>query len=852
MEIHEEILALARSRPAAALQRIGAMLNLGDIVGIDRIRILQAGGIAARLTGDLALSNRYLRDATALATHHDDESGFIQANITRAGNSLLAGKPDDAIKRLQSLGQPNDPELAARLGLQLGTIYARSSRFGHAVSHFSSGLEAAHQAKDKRLVAVITKNRGMLRMFSGDYRSAREDLEFARTGFDKLGIDIEVAYCDHNLGQLADYTGDLARALPLFSAAEKRIAELAGSQWEVQASHCDALLRAGLGEEAAELGAEICSQLDHADHNLDRGEALLAWARAEMLRDDFATAHRIAEEAISVFESQQRTHWRAHAVLVAAQARTHLGQSVDIAALKSVVADLDTAHLPLAWLETELAIADAHASAKPYKTVARLQDVGHALKRAPVDLRLGGVALMAEARLRLGDRRGADAAARTAFRLLYDYQRVLATGDLQVGVRRHARRAGAVGLSVAVAAHQPRRIFDWLERDKWAVLQNAKAEAHPDSGLRSALARYRALDGEMRRSGGADPTLQRLHRDAERWIRDLNRVNRPSLRVANTPTTATDVAATIEGTTVISLGVHNSTLIAVKLRNNRATLHNLGSSDRAVRLNRLARSALSRIALGYPEHSAADDLTSLSEQIITPIGTIDAKALLLPPPELFGTPWRSLPGLFGRQVTISPSATMWMRRPERSEDGTSLLVSGPDLELAETEVHQIRGSLPRSVVLSGKSATVEAVLAEANRSDLVHIAAHGINRSDNPLFSSVQLADGPMNVYELGQLQQPPSTVVLSACHVGLPAESPGHELLGLVGGLLRIGSRTIVASTLPLPDDSTTADFMTSFHQSFAGGAAASAALNDADAAVESSDLKLLYRSAVNVYGGD
>lgn len=853
MAVHDEILALARSRPAAALKRIGAILNLGDVAGIDRIRILQAGGIAARLTGDLAVSNRFLRDAIALSEQHGDETGFVQANITRAGNSLLAGNPNDAVKRLESLGQPEDPELAARLGLQLGTVYARSSRFDQAVIHFSAALQAAHEANDQRLIAVVTKNRGMLRIFSGDYKAARSDLEFARKGFDELGIDIEVAYCDHNLGQVADYTGDLARALPLFRAAEARIAKLASSEWEVQASHCDALLHAGLGEEAAQLAETISKRMDQADHNLDRGEALLAWAKAELLRGDYAASRDVAIETVMVFERQQRADWKAHAALVGTLARAHLGEPIDIAALELIGKDIDAQHMPLAWLETELAAADACVTSRPQEAVNRLRNVQTSIDRAPVDLRLAATALVAEARLQLGNRRGSDAAARKAFRLLFDYQRLLASGDLQVAVRRHARRAGTVGLASAVESGRPRRVFDWLERDKWALLQSADAVTDPDPGLRTALARYRAIDAALRRGGGSDPALKRLHRDTETWIRDLNRAIPVTSTESTTPVTASAVADASGTTTIVALGVHETRLLAVKIRKGRATAHLLGSSDDAERLSRLARSSLGRVARHIPTAGATDDLGHLSAQIIDPLGVIDNQVVILPTPGLFGAPWRALPGLTGSRVSVSPSATMWLRRPKSIADsGPPLLVSGPDLDHGQTEVEHISAALTGSDVLTGAEATVDATLEAANNATLVHIAAHGTNRMDNPLFSSLRLADGPMNVHELGQLANPPTTVVLSACHVGLPAEAPGHELLGLVGGLLRIGTRTIVASTIALPDDTSTAGFMTAFHRSFADGESASAALIEAESTLPSPEAQLVYRGAINVYGGD
>jgi CHAT domain-containing protein len=74
-------------------------------------------------------------------------------------------------------------------------------------------------------------------------------------------------------------------------------------------------------------------------------------------------------------------------------------------------------------------------------------------------------------------------------------------------------------------------------------------------------------------------------------------------------------------------------------------------------------------------------------------------------------------------------------------------------------------------------------------------------RSDSPLFSSLELADGPLNVYELQHLRRAPELVVLSSCDLATSATHPGDELLGFAAALLNMGTRTVIASTLPVPD---------------------------------------------------
>jgi CHAT domain-containing protein len=201
---------------------------------------------------------------------------------------------------------------------------------------------------------------------------------------------------------------------------------------------------------------------------------------------------------------------------------------------------------------------------------------------------------------------------------------------------------------------------------------------------------------------------------------------------------------------------------------------------------------------------------------------------------------------------VSPSATLWQRRDPARYAGPTLLVAGPDLDEGEEEIRLLAGSVPEALVLTGAAASVEAVVAAMGECRVAHIAAHGTNRIDNPLFSSLRLADGSLSVYELNGLSSTPRTVVLSACHVGLPATEPGKELLGLVGGLVGAGSGTIVAGTLPLPDTAGTAGFMATFHAGMAHGLPPTAALAAADDSLPDERSRLLFRGAVTLFGGD
>jgi CHAT domain-containing protein len=123
------------------------------------------------------------------------------------------------------------------------------------------------------------------------------------------------------------------------------------------------------------------------------------------------------------------------------------------------------------------------------------------------------------------------------------------------------------------------------------------------------------------------------------------------------------------------------------------------------------------------------------------------------------------------------------------------------------------------------------VLSALDGAGLAHIAAHGGFRSDNPMFSHLRLADGPLTVYDLERLTHPPDTVILSACDSGLSAVHPGEELMGLAAALLGLGTSRVLGSVLPA-DDEAALVLMTDLYRRLAAGDGLAAALAAAQAA--------------------
>jgi CHAT domain-containing protein len=204
--------------------------------------------------------------------------------------------------------------------------------------------------------------------------------------------------------------------------------------------------------------------------------------------------------------------------------------------------------------------------------------------------------------------------------------------------------------------------------------------------------------------------------------------------------------------------------------------------------------------------------------------------LIIPTPDLHALPWFALPTCRDRSVVISPSGDLWHQASRQDHpDGDTLLAAGPDLTLADAEVSDLAAFYPGAKVMSSQESDVDAVQSHLDGAGVAHIASHAFFQYENPMFSSLRLADGDLYVYDIERLSTAPGLVVLSACDSGFTETHAGDELMGLSSALLSMGTKTIIASVGLVPDSAATKDLMVSLHRGLVSGLSPSEALHRA-----------------------
>jgi hypothetical protein len=333
-------------------------------------------------------------------------------------------------------------------------------------------------------------------------------------------------------------------------------------------------------------------------------------------------------------------------------------------------------------------------------------------------------------------------------------------------------------------------------------------------------------------------------------------------RSGSAATSAISLAQTREllgSSTLVEYGVYDGDVFAVVATKRRATLHHLGPIGLVDDEFGHLMSGVRRVAVQATRHRGVaatitairHSLTALDAALVAPLGALgEGPIVIVPPAALLAVPWGSLDGLRERTVTVSPSATLWARAVAVGRRGDGIvLVAGPRLPHAGAEIAAVAEVAPSTTVV-GTASTTTTVLESFRVADLVHLACHGHLRSDNPMFSSLELVDGPLTAYDLEAVDPFARRVVLAACSSGASAVHAGDELIGVLSTLLANGAASVVASSALVPDLSTK-ELMVALHRRLAAGESMAAALSGARRAVDDDDPAMMVATlAFTCYG--
>jgi CHAT domain-containing protein/tetratricopeptide (TPR) repeat protein len=816
----------------------------------------RAIGIAAREQDDLGRAERHLRAALRIASRHHLGPAAGGALAALASVQFLKGQAAVALATAdRAAGMLTGNDLAVLRSHQ-ATMLLWMGRPAEALDRYALALRVFRLHADLPHQAIVYGNRGLLHLHSGALAAAVRDLRRSEQLHRELGDHRWVAYVNQHLGMAFARRGDLVAALAAFDRADTTLLDLGAADPLSTMDRIEALLSARLLTEARTAAEDAVEQLvRHQDH-LYVGRARLLQAEVALQQGDREAALAAARAAR---RSLRRQGQQGHVVLC------------DYIVLR---ATWPRSAVTRATLARTVRVADALAAARcePHATDARLLAARTALELGQQDVataelatcqalrRHGSVELRSRAwhatallRLSAGDRRGAEVAVHAGLSAIERHQTTLAATELRAHASGHGTELAALGLELALADGRAERILTWSERWRARALHLRPRRVSADPVLAEQLDRLRTTNREIDHllvSGGDTRRLVRGQLALEQAIRQRARVTAVAAPTAPGQVTPVQLRGQLAGSALVQYVEFNDMLWAVVLTRRHCRVVAIGDAAPVRREIQLLRFGLRRLAMTHAPRAlsirsarlgAAQSAARLSELLIRPLQRdIDGRRLvIIPTASLHSLPWAALPTLAGVPVTVAPSATIWHRCMTQcmtvpsGDGGPVALCAGPDLTDAEKEVAELAGIYPDALTLTGPDARVQRLLHALDGAGLGHIAAHGRFRSDNVLFSSLRMHDGELTVYDLESLSRPPALLVLAACDVGMSKIQAGDELMGVAAEVLSMGTRTVVATLLPVPDDRVR-HLMGALHQRLRDGEAPADALVRARADVQ------------------
>ena len=847
----EEALRLAQVEPQRARTLASAIVSApgGDgqtgEVGAVAERAL---GLAARELDDLPEATARFRRSVDIAVAAGLPLRAAQGRMSLALTLAYQGDSEEALRQADLAAPALPPADRARLALQRALILQRLGRLDEALEGYRVALPLLRRAGSPEDEARLLGNRGVAHTFRGDLGAAEHDLREAAQRFDELGLVLPAAKTRHNLGFVAARKGDVPTALRWYDRAEADYRTLGVSRAIGLMDRCETLLSVHLVPEAVAAAEEAARELEAGGMKADLAQAHLLLAQAALLEGEATRSAEMAAAARSSFVEQSRPGWAAWSSYAYLRARWASGdrspgllelanQTVGELLAAGWAGPAVDARLILARIALELGLVA--------RAEEELGEVSAARRRGPADLRAR--AWHAEALLRRarGDRRGADAALRAGLGVLARHQATLGATELRTYAARRGEDLASSGLRLALQEGRAGRVLAWAERGRATALWHRPALPPDDAEMAASLAELRHVVSRLEEQAfAAQDTAALVQRQTalEGQIRRRTwkvQGQREAVLAASPPLAR--LSDELGDAVLYELLELDGQLYGITLARRRAVLHSLGPIGAPEARTDAVRFALRRLASPSPEARSraaaafAQASRDLDRLLVHPVAARlgDGPVVIVPTGPLHALPWSSLPSLRGRAVSVAPSAALWLRAGATSAPPgrRAVLVAGPGLAHGDDEIAALSRLYPGATVLAGSSATAAAVATALDGSDLVHIAAHGTFRGDNPLFSSLQLVDGPLTVYDLERIRRVPRRIVLSACEAGQPFVA-GHELMGLSAALLSLGAQTLIASMVSVSDE-VTRTLMTALHRNLIGGLAPADALARAQAEV-------------------
>jgi tetratricopeptide (TPR) repeat protein len=798
---------------------------------------LRAQAWARHSVLDNPAAKQLLDQAARLARREGLSQRLGDVLVTRAIALHEMGRRAEARRDLARAELLVLDERRPEINLQLAVLEYNAGRLKVAVALYRRVLAAPLCPPDVWIKAA--NNLSVAYTQLGKPRAALEVLERAAVLAKDHSPQL-AAIITNNRALSSFHAGEVVESLRLFEQAGQLYAAAEVPLGEHYLDYADALADLRLLKEALTAVRSAAAEFESHGARLMAAEARLRSAQLALSLGDAKVAQADVHLALAEFGRQRRAAWTARATVTAVEAAAaeaphqpdglrRLGRAAGTLQRLGMRADAVAAHLA--------AGRAALAAAAPRTARRHLSSAANLARGQALLVRLRGHLAQALETATGRDSSGVLRHCRTGLTDLARYRAALPSMELRMLASGHGVELGQLGLRELLRDAPPTRLFSWMELTRTASLLFVEP---PVAAVKEELTSLRAVEHELRsarREQDREPA-ELLARRArlEAKIRRTAWTGQQGLSATAELVGSGELRSLLDGRYLAEYATVENALVAVVIRPQGARLVELGPIEPVHREISMLLFALRRLLRGgqhapQARQRAEFSLDALRRALVTPLGVADSDPLVVVPSDpLHSAPWS---GLHTGEISVVPSATFWARsrRAAVRPDGTGMaLIAGPGLPGATAEVREVHRACPEAGLLLPPESTVRATLNMISNVGLAHVACHGLLRSDNPLFSSLLLSDGPLTLYEVLTSGAVPRRVVLAACESGLEHRYAGGEVLGFVSALMARGTAGVVASTIPLPDGASV-PLMTRLHRNIAAGRSLPQALWEARA---------------------
>lgn len=819
-----QLIAAAKEEPDDVLRFVADEID--NAAQDDRRAVLlRARSLAQRSLGQIDASIASARSATTAAQRSGDDRLEGLALATLGMSLVYAGETEPARQALEQGRSLVSGVARLQLDMHLAGLDARVGNWHEARVGYTRVAAEAEALSELELAADALTNRGNAFAYGGQLVDARRDLERARDLFVKIGQRAGAGHTTHNLGWVAGLGGDFQRALDEYAQAVR----FHPGQDEVRLiDRAEAELNAGLYRDAAIDAAEAAGLYRARNAGAEEAEALLICAQAELARGDTDAASGRAVAAARLFKDQQRPGWLAEADLVLA--RCDRGSVESNERLQKLAGEFASAGQTRASLTARLLAAQDG-------DFALLDNIERAT--LSVQHQLLYTRALASSLVQAGNPAAALDAVRSTLRQSAGQRAMIDSADVRSGLTAAAAGLREVAASICASQSDAAALFEFAEWGSLTVIEPPPVRAPSDERLSHAMQELRELSAELRaveREYGETAELFDSVLAAERRVNDLGRrLQRDESNELVLPLSLSEVCARLGDVPLFRFVQVDNELVRIDLAG-AGTQGTAMSTASAASIRLVGPAALAgemarefQREVGASLLSARDGaISSMSQERVAAIGAeleallLDGcpmgRAAIIPDLTLAGMPWSALPSSGQRSLSVLPAAGLLRASTPTPHQSAELVrvvtIAGPALGHADAEAKLVATQYEQASTLSSTDATVVATQAAFANADIVHVAAHGHLRPDQPMLSSIELADGPLLMADLHQAGSSPRIVVLASCSSAHELPLDGNELFGAATVLLNAGSSFVVACPVLLPDSGDTTEVMVELHR--------------------------------------